>query len=830
MLNILLWMSVYTYHLDNGTDVIIDELAGTKSVSVRVYVKNTGSIYEKGFYGTGISHYFEHLLAEGSTDMHTEGEYEDSIKKMGLYMNAYTSYDHTCFYLNGSYRFTGPMIHILYEWISHSRLDSFEVAREKGVIKKEILLRTKDPVSRSMKRFFELFLNGHPSSYPIIGYEENFNRITREDLLSFYKERYIPGNLIVAVGGDVKHENVIKIIDSTFATLPHKKGTYFPIENIYPDPSGLKEFTLEDKLLTSPIVIMGFLLSPENQDNTKLYLFSYIINDILSKKLEDEQSLVSRIYAYPFGFKGVNFYFVFAKVNNVKDIGTVKESIFDIFSHPEKYITTSVLKRKKHSFILRKYQEKRVEWHVSEVALNYMYSKDVNAQEHWEEKVKTLALKAIIKTVKKYLVKDNAFVVNFVKEPILEENKKLTEIDTTITEITLKNNARIFLKKTKKFPTFLIRIGLKGGLFKGKLPLHFALHMLNNSIGGMDRERYKAFLEENALRCYVSDDEIGTYLYIYGYKDNIDAALDLVNTIFKNPVFTEKEFKLTKKEFLEEIKHSGESSIELSWRAFSKIYYKNHPSRFESPDSLEINALTLNKIKNAYKNSIMKNSNIFALVYGDINKARVKKRLEKILSNIPPSNIEIPRDVSYPADTTVIYTYKHPQVNILIAYKGTYAFTDDYFALRIIGEMFSSAQGRLHNALRGERDLVYAGNGYMRAKYITPPYMFFAQTDTLQYKKVIDVILNEIEKLKKGKITDEEVNAVKSQIVNKIDSWYHTEYDISENHLDMLMKGKNIYYADKGYKEGIKKITKEDIIRVSKKYFNHPFIFITKPE
>src|SRR5262249_12303719 len=80
--------------LDNGLTVLIEENHANPLVSVQVFVR-TGSIYEQEYLGSGISHFFEHLIHGGTTSTRSEADSRRILEEIGNNSNAYTTVDHT---------------------------------------------------------------------------------------------------------------------------------------------------------------------------------------------------------------------------------------------------------------------------------------------------------------------------------------------------------------------------------------------------------------------------------------------------------------------------------------------------------------------------------------------------------------------------------------------------------------------------------------------------------------------------------------------------------------------------------------------------------------
>ena len=126
-----------TYTLDNLCKVAIVPDAASPIVTVRTYVR-VGSVFESGHMGSGISHYVEHLVAGGSTTLQTEEDYKQTISLLGGVSNAYTTFDHTSYFINTSPEHLETALTVLYEWMFFSAFADAEVRREQAVITREI--------------------------------------------------------------------------------------------------------------------------------------------------------------------------------------------------------------------------------------------------------------------------------------------------------------------------------------------------------------------------------------------------------------------------------------------------------------------------------------------------------------------------------------------------------------------------------------------------------------------------------------------------------------------------------------------------------------------
>ena len=134
--------------MSNGLRVAIKENHSNKVVAVRLYVA-AGSIYEGSHLGAGLSHVFEHLLHGAATANRTEKESQLLLEEIGAVSNAYTTLDHTCYHLAVTSEHMDTAVELLADWITAPLISPDSVARELGVVQRE-LEKDKDEPDRML--------------------------------------------------------------------------------------------------------------------------------------------------------------------------------------------------------------------------------------------------------------------------------------------------------------------------------------------------------------------------------------------------------------------------------------------------------------------------------------------------------------------------------------------------------------------------------------------------------------------------------------------------------------------------------------------------------
>src|ERR1043165_8435358 len=204
--------------LPNGLTVLLKKDSAAPVASVQVWVK-TGSVHEGEHLGAGLSHYLEHMLFKG-TERRAGREISATVQAHGGYINAYTTFDRTVYYIDLPSEHTPVAIELLADAVLHSTMPAEEVAKEKDVILREIAMTKDDPDNRLWDTLFSTAFREHPYRQPIIGHRDVFSAVTPEDLGGYYRARYVPNNLVVVIVGDIDLAATRAAVEQHFGNAP----------------------------------------------------------------------------------------------------------------------------------------------------------------------------------------------------------------------------------------------------------------------------------------------------------------------------------------------------------------------------------------------------------------------------------------------------------------------------------------------------------------------------------------------------------------------------------------------------------------------------------
>ncbi len=202
--------------LPGGLRVITEAMPTVRSVSFGVWV-GVGSRDETPALA-GSSHYLEHVLFKG-TKRRDALEISAALDAVGGEMNAFTSKEYTCFYARVLDNDLPLAVDVISDMMTSSLVRTADVDSERGVILEEIAMHEDDPGDVVHDAFAEALFGDTPLGRPILGTVASINALQRTAINGYYRRRYRPENMVVAVAGNIDHAKVVRLVAKAFGTM-----------------------------------------------------------------------------------------------------------------------------------------------------------------------------------------------------------------------------------------------------------------------------------------------------------------------------------------------------------------------------------------------------------------------------------------------------------------------------------------------------------------------------------------------------------------------------------------------------------------------------------
>lgn len=280
----------------NGLTAVLKKDTSVPIVSVYIWVK-TGAINETPEQA-GLSHFIEHLVFKGTKNYPKNTEIMENIENMGGYVNAATSKEYTCFYIDIQKDGYVEAIKMLSDMVTNPLFPENEIVPERKVVIEEIQRHKDNPHSQLFEKFMSTIYRQAAYKNSIIGTEDVIANIPRAEIEKYFKQRYVPSNMVIAVVGDINIKEAKKAIAETLGQNGNTNPNITEPTIIETDNIG-KEFITEDNLAHT-YMLAGFLGPDMNSKD--IYVADVALNILgsgkssrLNKVLKEEKQLVYSI-------------------------------------------------------------------------------------------------------------------------------------------------------------------------------------------------------------------------------------------------------------------------------------------------------------------------------------------------------------------------------------------------------------------------------------------------------------------------------------------------------------------------------------------------------
>ena len=269
--------------LANGLTVVILEDHRAPVVSLQVWYK-VGSRNEQ-LGATGISHLLEHLMFRG-TPTHGEGEFSRLVQERGGSHNAFTAEDDTVYFENAAAPHLDLLLELEADRMANLTLDDTGFAAEKKIVMEERRMRTVDePAAELMEQVSAAAYTAHPYGWPVVGWMNDLEAITLEDVKKYRQVMYAPNNALLVIAGDVTPDTLLPKIKSVFGGIP--AGTPAQAVTAVEPPQHGERRVILKRPASLPIYVAAYHVpNLKNDDSFALSLLAVILAGSRSSRLQ----------------------------------------------------------------------------------------------------------------------------------------------------------------------------------------------------------------------------------------------------------------------------------------------------------------------------------------------------------------------------------------------------------------------------------------------------------------------------------------------------------------------------------------------------------------
>ena len=284
--------------LKNGITLLFVETHALPMVNISVAIK-AGAIYDPPEKG-GIASLTAALLDEGTKNRSSK-QIAEEIDFIGGRLSASGGVDFSSLSLVVLKKDLATGMELLTDILLNPAFPEEELERKKKETIAAIISEKDDPGAVASKTFYKAVFKGHPYGIPVEGDEESVSRITRDDIVSFYKQYYKPNNTIISVTGDLKYKEAVSLIETS---LKRWEKSMLKLPDV---PSVTKvmrpDSILIDRNITQANIVLGHTgISRDNPDYYAVTLMNYILGgggfeSRMTKEIRDKKGLAYSVYS-----------------------------------------------------------------------------------------------------------------------------------------------------------------------------------------------------------------------------------------------------------------------------------------------------------------------------------------------------------------------------------------------------------------------------------------------------------------------------------------------------------------------------------------------------
>jgi zinc protease len=818
---------VFSYQ--NGLTLIVEEDRTAPVASVQAWC-GTGSIHEGEKMGAGLSHILEHMLFKG-TEKRPPGEIARQVQNLGGYINAYTSFDRTVYWIDVPKEGASDAVAILADAMQNATLPEEEYTKEQEVIRREFAMGFDDPGRQSSQLMLDTVFTTSPFRHPVIGYLDVYNKLTREDVLNYYKSRYVPNNLTFVVVGDVDAAAIHKELGDLFDSVPRKA-----LEPLYvatePPQMGRREIHEEFPTELSRLSMSWRVPGVTNSDTPALEILGEILgsgaSSRLNREIRERKQIAHSAGAGMFSLQSEGVFLMRAVTDPDKREAVEKESLAILENLKKNGVTEVELDRARRSLLSSQLHGlTTARGKASDLGSNWMLTRNLNFTRHYLDQISKVTTADVQRVAREYL-RDESLNVTSINPPAAKsevaraDEKKAGDIH----KFTLSNGLRLLVREDSRIPLVAMSAVFRGGLLAETKETNGITRLYSRTIlkGTKTRTAEQLADEIEGVGGSIGSDS-GNNSFTVSVdvmRPDLKLGVDILADVLLNPTFPEREVELEKRTQIAGIKADEEQVTSVARNLVRENLFGTHPYALRNLGSPEsVSGIGAAQLREFHKKLACAANGVVS-VFGDVKAEEVVKLFEKFFASMPKGalafeNVEKPAPVAGLAPTTAHLDKK--QAVLMLGFQGASVNDPDRIALELISEASNHLGSRFFNRIREQMGLAYFVGAAQFCGLAPGAFLFYLGTDPQKIESVTKEMRSEIQDLATNGLTEEELTRARAKLLggeairNQSNSAFGAAVAVDE------LMGLGVD-AHKRRKEEIEKITLDDTRRVAAKYFH----------
>jgi zinc protease len=650
--------------LKNNLKTLLVDAPGSTSATVQIWFRAGSALENKS--NEGIAHFLEHMFFKG-TPTRPGAAIAHEVESFGGEVNAFTSFDYTCYYINTPNTHLNQTIEILMDMVSNPQFKDEDIIPEIGVVFEEYR-RSQD--NANQYSFQKLQKSSFTSGYahPILGNEKTIKGFTREQLIEFREKYYNLSNAMLVVSGDLaKKDQMIKTIEKF--QMPEGEKSVFPEFKMKKKPT-IELHTKDVRMAQLTMTIQGPTFTAKNAsaedlafsclghgETSRMYK-NLVLNDALANASSCSTMFMTK--------GGVHFTRVVFPLKNIKKVlSTLHKTYKEVTSNG---LNDNEIKKIKNQYVASKvYENESLESFAFSLGHGFAQTGNIHADDDFIGRTKKTGKTAVNNALKEIFSRDihlslqlpkgestkdyKAVLEGFQKNMTtlatqLSKKKAKTETglkskyDPQVQVIKLKKGVSLLYRHNPMCPTFVLHAYLKGGLTEETETTNGVHHLLsgiiNKGYAGMPYEKLRLNLEDKSasLNGFTGKNAYGVTMH--GQTEHITDLMNHFFGTFLTPAFPAKKLAHEKEMTLRSLDNQTEDPIRQCFMKVNNMLFAGHPYRRNIVGTEKtVKKITRKSIIDRHANNLNKKE-VLITYCGDLELDEVLERMAPHLQKLKP--------------------------------------------------------------------------------------------------------------------------------------------------------------------------------------------------
>ena len=789
-------MNVIQKKLSNDLQCLFVHSPGAKAGTVQIWFKAGSALESESEWG--IAHFLEHMFFKG-TQTRPGAKIASEVESFGGEINAFTSFDYTCYYINFPNPKLKESVSIIMDMVSHPLFNTEDLTPEREVVWEEYKRSQDNPNNFSFQMLQKNSFTGN-YAHPILGREETIKSFSREQLLSFRTQFYNLKNAVLIISGDLENQEEIEKTIEQFH-MPHGPASDFPsflLTN--KNTQNVHEKDVRQALLTIAIQCPEFNSEYAPAEDLAITCLAQGETSPLYQKLVVDSALATSVSTSTMFFAkgGCHFVRISAPVEKIPEIYTLaRKTLKDLFNTG--FNADEIIRNKNQYASSKIYDRESLESYAFSLGHGLVQYGDITADDLFIEKIKIQSQAKIHESFQNILTRPWHACLQIPKGSALKKQelnlekfitttkaqlkkagsklpaRKITgsKFDPMVKLIEVKKGIKLLYRQSKTTPTFVFHCFLKGGLSEEGHKNNGIFNQiglnLTKGYAGVEHDMLKEDLEQKSSNLGGFSGKNAYGLSMHGLSEHTAPLLKHFFGCLLTPEFPEKYLKLEKEFCKRVLENQKEDPVKQCFKEFQQIIFGAHPYALNpigTPSSLQ--AISRKNLLKCHLEHVQANELVFTYC-GDLAENEVLELILPTLQAMPPRaplksaiTKQMPKKPG-----TIAVPLKREQTHVFIGKMAPATKDKNNTYLKMLTSHLSGQSSELFVEVRDKQGLCYAVQPVHFSALEGGYWGIYIGTGNDKVQRAISAIENTLKEIAAGKISKNEFATIKQMIAGQ---------------------------------------------------------------